>query len=626
MAAPTTSLRPDEAPFHAPVNRGQRSKGRSAVAAAAYRAGERLVDDRIGRTFDYTRKQAIVDKLILAPADAPAWTQDRGQLWSRVEKAERRKDAQTWLDLEIAIPRDIPRDRWRAIAAEVAAPFVAQGAVADAAMHAPEASDGKENGHIHIMVTPRALDADGPQGFARLKLPMLERPEEITAYRARVADILNHHLRAVGSPRRVDHRSYAERGDDRIAEPKIGEREMARWRRQLAAHRAEGPAARGSRRLGEVAAVRKLKREQNSLLEEEIAMVNESMGISRIPYAQDKQAVKDRLLKERFPDLDLRGAGITPDSVYRVDVSKADTTRVLLRDDSIVEVRGGKVRLYGPDGDARRLGQAIAQAQGWDADTVERLPERARAAAPKGRYRRREDRAQEIERLVQAWQERGFTDVTASPKGVWVTIGASRLLDTGDRMSLHGPVSDDAINAMLDKAAAEWGGRCEIYGDDDFKSKMFLAAKLREPPVDITGYEPPDHVLAQLAALQKRQERQADQHQAAVASVASVADRAAQARELRRYVAGETDDPALPLALRAYADSLRDNRGEFDSRAARTLANMATADMVPLLSGMEAKGADIAQQQSEQAAPAPRPQPRPQDEQTPAPPPGPRMA
>lgn len=97
------------------------------------------------------------------------------------------------------------------------------------------------------------------------------------------------------------------------------------------------------------------------------------------------------------------------------------------------------------------------------------------------------------------------------------------------------------------------GGRCEIYGDDDFKAKMFLAARLREPPVEISGYLPPDHVLAQLAALQKRQERQADRHQQAVAAVASVGDRAAEVRGLQSWLNGDTKTAPAPEIAAAVA-------------------------------------------------------------------------
>ena len=65
-----------------------RSQGRSAVASAAYRAGEKLFDERYQKIQDYTKKQDVVYKNILTPNGAPAWIKDRGRLWNEVEKAE----------------------------------------------------------------------------------------------------------------------------------------------------------------------------------------------------------------------------------------------------------------------------------------------------------------------------------------------------------------------------------------------------------------------------------------------------------------------------------------------------------------------------------------------------------
>lgn len=46
--------------FHMQIQVIGRSSGRSAVAAAAYRAGEQLRDDERGRTYNYTNKKEVV--------------------------------------------------------------------------------------------------------------------------------------------------------------------------------------------------------------------------------------------------------------------------------------------------------------------------------------------------------------------------------------------------------------------------------------------------------------------------------------------------------------------------------------------------------------------------------------
>ena len=82
----------------------KRSDGRSATAAAAYRAGANIPDSRTGLVFDYTRRRGVLHAEILAPADAPAAFKDRVTLWNTVEATERRRDAQVAREIELALP------------------------------------------------------------------------------------------------------------------------------------------------------------------------------------------------------------------------------------------------------------------------------------------------------------------------------------------------------------------------------------------------------------------------------------------------------------------------------------------------------------------------------------------
>ncbi len=329
---------------------------------------------------------------------------------------------------------------------------------------------------------------------------------------------------------------------------------------------------------------------------------------SKIPYAQPKQEIKESLLRERFPDLDT--SRLAHGDIYRVDISSKTATKVMMRDNSMVEVRGGKILLYGPDGTAQQLAEALADAQGWERDTISHLPPSARAQAQPGGYRRRQTK-EEIEHLVAYWQEQGYTDVTASPKGgVWIAIGNSRLFDRGDRMSLYGSVTPDALAAMVAKAKNEWGGRLEIVaGSDDFRAKLYLEAQRQG--VEIVGYEPPEHVKAQAAA-------EAKQRGKTEIAVATVADRAAEAREVLRFVRGEITAPNLSPEMEAYLSTLMDKKGQFDTRGGRALANLDTAQLIPLLTNMEAKGAKIIEEHAAaETVQAPKPQAKRQDDDGP---------
>ena len=82
-----------------------RSKGHSAVAGAAYRAGKKLFDERTGETFDFTKRSDIIHSEILLPDGADYLLKDRAFLWNKAEAVEKRKDAQIAKDVVLALPR-----------------------------------------------------------------------------------------------------------------------------------------------------------------------------------------------------------------------------------------------------------------------------------------------------------------------------------------------------------------------------------------------------------------------------------------------------------------------------------------------------------------------------------------
>jgi len=223
----------------------KRSAGRSSVAAAAYRAGECLRDERQGRTFDYCRRSGVEQSTILLPADAPAWCQGitREALWNRVEAGERRKDSQTARELRIMIPREVaPQDRVALIRQYVERSFVAKGMIADVSWHNGMASDGKEQPHAHVMLTMRPLAANGfgpksrhdwvPDPEGRLHpdgRPVLvvsnqdswNCPDYFERCREDWENIANAALERAGSDARIDRRSLLERGLSRLPQPAL---------------------------------------------------------------------------------------------------------------------------------------------------------------------------------------------------------------------------------------------------------------------------------------------------------------------------------------------------------------------------------------------------------------------
>ena len=134
-----------------------RADGRSAVGAAAYRAGECLTNERDGRTHDYTRKGNVEHTEIIAPDNAPEWARDREKLWNEVEKAEKSIDAQLCREVEVALPAELNPEQQKELLREyVRENFVDHGMIADVVIHNPPGND-----HGHILLTMRELDRDG---------------------------------------------------------------------------------------------------------------------------------------------------------------------------------------------------------------------------------------------------------------------------------------------------------------------------------------------------------------------------------------------------------------------------------------------------------------------------------
>jgi ATP-dependent exoDNAse (exonuclease V) alpha subunit len=198
----------------------KRSGGRSVTAAAAYRAGVKIADERTGLVFDFRRRRGVVHAEIITPSHAPAWTRDRARLWNAVETVEKRKDAQLARELQLALPHELTdRQRLELTRQFVREEFVvARGMIADFAVHRPDKRGDYRNHHVHVLLTTRVISANGFGQKDREwnDVSMLE------GWRAAWSDAVNRALALHGHAARVDHRSYAEQGINREPEPKVG--------------------------------------------------------------------------------------------------------------------------------------------------------------------------------------------------------------------------------------------------------------------------------------------------------------------------------------------------------------------------------------------------------------------
>jgi ATP-dependent exoDNAse (exonuclease V) alpha subunit len=197
----------------------KRSAGRSVTAAAAYRAGARIEDTRTGLDHDYQRRGGVLHSEILTPEGAPAWMQDRAQLWNAVEHAEKRKDAQLAREVQLACPHELTAEQQRAmVRAFCQEQFVAQGMVADIALHAPDRAGDQRNHHAHVLLTLREIDGTA---FGK-KARQWNDKDRLEHWRCQWEHHVNRALERARRTERVDHRSHEQQGIDREPEPKLG--------------------------------------------------------------------------------------------------------------------------------------------------------------------------------------------------------------------------------------------------------------------------------------------------------------------------------------------------------------------------------------------------------------------
>lgn len=224
------------ASYHLSVKAINRKDGRSAVAAAAYRAGAKLTNEQDGQTHDFSRRHGVINQFLIVPDSAPEWAHDRASLWNQAEQKERRKDSKTAREFEVALPHEIGDAAREALAREFCQRFQEQfRTVCDVAIHCPP---GSKNYHAHILTPTRLIGLDG---FGE-KIRVLDTADTsgaiVEQLRADFATMTNKALEAHQVADRVDHRSYARRGLDAVPGRHLGPVRTAIRRREAAMERA----------------------------------------------------------------------------------------------------------------------------------------------------------------------------------------------------------------------------------------------------------------------------------------------------------------------------------------------------------------------------------------------------
>lgn len=236
--------------YHFSVKMISRNKGRSSTAAAAYRAGIEITDERTGEVFDYTRKKGLLAHAILTPSRAPDWAKTPQSLWNAAEKAEKRKDAQVCRENTVALPHELTLEQnMQLVQGFVQEAYIKRGMAAQIDIHGPDSKGDNRNIHAHIMLTTRQITRNG---FKDKKPRNWNERAQLKEWRELWSDHINRALEREGKEERVDHRSFKDQGitdktptrhlgpagtaierskkDSRIAEEN---REIENWNRDL---------------------------------------------------------------------------------------------------------------------------------------------------------------------------------------------------------------------------------------------------------------------------------------------------------------------------------------------------------------------------------------------------------
>ncbi len=218
--------------YHFHVTQVSRGKGQSAIAAAAYRAGERLQDHYYGEYADYTAKGGVVYTEIIAPDYVSESFRDKETLWNEVERVEKHPKAQLAYSFDFALMNEFSMEENIILAKRfIKENFIAKGMIADMAVHKPDKKE-IDNPHVHVLCPIRPMNTDGTWGEKQRREYLFDedgksvldgrghqkfnavpttdwgRPETLEAWRKAWADMVNEEFQKKGMLERIDHRSY----------------------------------------------------------------------------------------------------------------------------------------------------------------------------------------------------------------------------------------------------------------------------------------------------------------------------------------------------------------------------------------------------------------------------------
>ncbi len=212
--------------YHFSARTVSRSAGRSSTAAAAYRSGERIVDERTGEIHDYTRKGGVVDSLVVLPSGG---TMNRAELWNKVEVHHKRGDATVAREFVVALPAELDAAQRQELARSYARELADRyGVAVDVNVHAPGKDGDQRNHHAHILLSACYCGPTGLLGKKAVELDPIHCQRHgldnvVEVERERWERLANQALEKAGQEARIDHRSLEAQGiTDRLPGVHLG--------------------------------------------------------------------------------------------------------------------------------------------------------------------------------------------------------------------------------------------------------------------------------------------------------------------------------------------------------------------------------------------------------------------
>lgn len=334
--------------YHLSVKPVSRSAGRSATAAAAYRAGERgapIMDQRTGELHDYTRKRGVLCAEIVLPSSVaglpgandsggakPFWAQDRASLWNAAELAEKRKDACVAREYEVALPAELSARERQRLALDFAREMAnREGCAVDVCIHEPGRGGDDRNHHAHLLRTTRRVEAEGLGAKLDTEKAGRNRVADLEMVRLRWAELTNERLREAGLDGQVDHRSLVDQGIEREPTKHLGPAATGFERRT-------GQPSDKRMRLEEVAERLMLAKQAGELEREGLrldgAILEFNGNLRAALQVRDRERERQAELKRQFDAMTVADARKVVEQIRPAPVSE-----LLARDPAVIEAQ-----------------------------------------------------------------------------------------------------------------------------------------------------------------------------------------------------------------------------------------------------------------------------------------------